>query len=57
MAMQLKVIAGAEKDMGRTFDLPEQGSLHLAVPRTPTPASTTSASRVLIAVCTRRAGS
>jgi predicted component of type VI protein secretion system len=29
MAMQLKVIAGAEKDMGRTFDLPEQGSLHL----------------------------
>jgi predicted component of type VI protein secretion system len=29
MAVQLKVIAGAEKDMGRTFDLPEQGSLHL----------------------------
>ena len=29
MAMQLKVIAGAEKDKGRTFDLPEIGSFHL----------------------------
>lgn len=29
MAIQLKVIAGADKDKGRTFDLPEQGSLHL----------------------------
>ena len=29
MAMQLKVIAGTEKDKGRTFDLPAQGSLHL----------------------------
>jgi len=29
MAMQLKVIAGAEKDKGRTFDLPELGSFHL----------------------------
>jgi predicted component of type VI protein secretion system len=29
MALQLKVIAGAEKDKGRSFDLPEQGSLHL----------------------------
>jgi hypothetical protein len=29
MAMQLKVIAGTEKDRGRTFNLPEQGSLHL----------------------------
>jgi predicted component of type VI protein secretion system len=29
MAMQLKVIAGAEKDKGRTFDLPDLGSLHL----------------------------
>jgi predicted component of type VI protein secretion system len=29
MAMQLKVIAGVEKDKGRTFDLPDLGSLHL----------------------------
>ncbi len=29
MAMRLKVIAGAEADKGRTFDLPVQGSLHL----------------------------
>jgi predicted component of type VI protein secretion system len=29
MAIQLKVIAGADKDKGRIFDLPEQGSLHL----------------------------
>jgi predicted component of type VI protein secretion system len=29
MAMQLKVIAGTEKDKGRTFDLPDIGSLHL----------------------------
>jgi predicted component of type VI protein secretion system len=29
MAIQLKVIAGADKDKGRTFDLPDQGSLHL----------------------------
>src|SRR5262249_38090906 len=29
MGIQLKVIAGAEKDKGRTFDLPDQGSFHL----------------------------
>jgi predicted component of type VI protein secretion system len=29
MAMQLKVIAGTEKDKGRIFDLPDLGSLHL----------------------------
>jgi hypothetical protein len=29
MAIQLKVIAGTEKDRGRTFDLPEQGSVLL----------------------------
>lgn len=29
MAIQLKVIAGTEKDKGRVFDLPDQGSIHL----------------------------